>query len=72
MEVEDHPLDYGDFEGTIPQGEYRGGTVMLWAASYRLVRAMDLLLRSVRMLAPLIARTLAGHLPRQFFGIPDQ
>src|SRR5262249_11687891 len=25
-----HPLDYGDFEGTIPQGEYGGGTVMLW------------------------------------------
>lgn len=30
MHVEDHPLDYGDFEGTIPKGEYGGGTVMLW------------------------------------------
>ena len=30
MRTEDHPLDYGDFEGTIPQGEYGGGTVMLW------------------------------------------
>jgi bifunctional non-homologous end joining protein LigD len=30
MRTEDHPLDYGAFEGTIPKGEYGGGTVMLW------------------------------------------
>src|SRR5688572_30409446 len=30
VRTEDHPIDYGDFEGTIPQGEYGGGTVMLW------------------------------------------
>src|SRR3954452_10675072 len=30
MRTEDHPLDYGGFEGTIPKGQYGGGTVMLW------------------------------------------
>lgn len=34
VEVENHPLDYGDFEGTIPKGEYGGGAVQLWDRGY--------------------------------------
>jgi len=41
VEVEDHPLDYGDFEGTIPKGQYGGGTVMLWDRGYWLSKDPD-------------------------------
>src|SRR5713226_10639591 len=41
MEVEDHPLEYGSFEGIIPEGEYGGGTVMLWDSGHYLAEQED-------------------------------
>src|ERR1700687_5048097 len=38
VEVEDHPLAYGDFEGTIPEGQYGGGTVEIWDRGYWLAK----------------------------------
>src|ERR1700730_2901616 len=38
VEVEDHPLDYGDFEGTIPERQYGGVTVQLWDRGYWLAQ----------------------------------
>jgi bifunctional non-homologous end joining protein LigD len=41
VEVEDHPLDYGDFEGTIPKGQYGGGSVQLWDRGYWMPEESD-------------------------------
>src|ERR1700684_1336384 len=41
MQVEDHPVDYGDFEGVIPECEYGGGTVMVWDTGRWLPESAD-------------------------------
>lgn len=41
MNVEDHPMDYIDFEGTIPKGQYGGGTVMVWDTGTYLAEGSD-------------------------------
>ncbi|MFI5070857.1 MAG: DNA polymerase ligase N-terminal domain-containing protein [Terriglobales bacterium] len=41
MQVEDHPREYADFEGVIPEGEYGGGTVMVWDQGHWLPESDD-------------------------------
>ena len=63
MAVEDHPLDYARFEGVIPEGEYGGGTVMVWdIGTYRLedVETFDEALRKGRIVFTLNGKKLKG------------
>jgi len=61
--VEDHPVDYADFEGVIPEGEYGGGTVMVWDRGvYRPAKGADVAasLRKGELTFTLQGRKLKG------------
>jgi bifunctional non-homologous end joining protein LigD len=63
MAVEDHPLDYARFEGVIPEGEYGGGTVMVWdIGTYRLEddETFDEAMRKGRVVFTLNGKKLKG------------
>src|SRR5689334_9571785 len=63
IEVEDHPFDYKDFEGTIPEGNYGAGTVMVWdTGTYEVVGADPLLaLRQGKLHVVLHGKKLKGE-----------
>jgi DNA ligase D-like protein (predicted ligase)/DNA ligase D-like protein (predicted polymerase)/DNA ligase D-like protein (predicted 3'-phosphoesterase) len=54
MHVEDHPMDYIDFEGTIPKGQYGGGTVMVWDTGTYLAEGSDDPAESEKMLRKML------------------
>ena len=59
MQVEDHPLEYAGFEGVIPEGEYGGGTVMIWdEGTYEMLDDVD---PAVALRKGEIRFTLDGH-----------
>jgi bifunctional non-homologous end joining protein LigD len=63
MHVEDHPIEYGSFEGTIPPGNYGAGTVMLWdKGTYEMVESdPGTALRKGKLVLRLDGRKLKGH-----------
>lgn len=61
VRTEDHPLDYAEFEGTIPQGAYGGGTVMLWdRGTYRPLTDLDRGLKEGKLKIELEGERLRG------------
>jgi len=64
MQVEDHPLEYSGFEGVIPEGEYGGGTVMIWdEGTYEMLDDVDpaVALRKGELRFTLDGRKLKGR-----------
>jgi bifunctional non-homologous end joining protein LigD len=63
MAVEDHPIDYARFEGIIPEGEYGGGTVMVWDIGTYAVdgdESFEAAFRKGRLVVVLNGRKLKG------------
>ena len=62
MPVEDHPLEYGSFEGVIPEGQYGGGTVMVWDRGFWVpeVPDVDAALRAGQLKFSLYGAKLRG------------
>lgn len=54
MHVEDHPMDYIDFEGTIPKGQYGGGTVMVWDTGTFMAEGSDSVAESEKVLKTML------------------
>ncbi len=54
MHVEDHPMDYIDFEGTIPKGQYGGGTVMVWDTGTFLAEGAETVQESEKLLRSML------------------
>ena len=62
VEVEDHPIEYGGFEGTIPKGQYGGGTVMIWdQGTWEPVTDVDEGLQKGQLKFILHGKKLKGH-----------
>ena len=62
VEVEDHPMEYGGFEGTIPKGQYGGGTVMVWdTGTWEPVTDVDEGLQKGQLKFILHGKKLKGH-----------
>jgi bifunctional non-homologous end joining protein LigD len=62
VEVEDHPMEYGGFEGTIPKGQYGGGTVMVWdTGTWEPVTDVDEGFRKGQLKFILHGKKLHGH-----------
>lgn len=62
IKVEDHPFEYKDFEGTIPKGEYGGGTVMLWDEGFWLAGSnVDKAMNKGELKFALLGKRLVGE-----------